>query len=244
VAKSGSSDRPAEDDDAARERIYARKRDELVQDIEIEAAATADSTGRARFGPGVLDAIRAVPRHEFVPEHLREYAYGNHPLPIGEGQTISQPYIVALMTDLLDLRPDHVVLEVGTGSGYQAAVLARLVRHVYSVEIVAVLAERASTALARLGIENVSVRVGDGSEGWPEHAPYDGIIVTAAGAGIPPELLSQLRPGGRLVMPVGRDGFQDLLLVTKDASGEIARQTILPVAFVPLVAGNRRSAPG
>lgn len=243
MAKSGSSDRQAEGNEGAKERGYARKRDELVREIELEAAVTAESTGRTRFGSGVLDAIRAVPRHEFVPEHLRDYAYGNHPLPIGEGQTISQPYIVALMTDILDLRPDHVVLEVGTGSGYQAAVLARLVSHVYSVEIVAVLAERASAALSRLGIKNVSVRVGDGSEGWPEHAPYDGIIVTAAGAGIPPALLSQLRPSGRLIMPVGRDGFQDLLLVTKDASGEIARRSVLPVAFVPLVTGNRRSAP-
>jgi protein-L-isoaspartate(D-aspartate) O-methyltransferase len=170
-----------------------------------------------------------------VPKHLRALAYRNSPLPSGEGQTISQPYIVALMTDLLETRPDQVILEIGTGSGYQAAVLARLVRHVYSIEIVETLADRAAATLAGLGVGNVSVRVGDGGLGWPEHAPYDGIIVTAAGTGVPDALVDQLKPRGRLVMPVGRDGYQDLIVATKAADGTIETRAVLPVAFVPLI---------
>jgi protein-L-isoaspartate(D-aspartate) O-methyltransferase len=217
------------------ERRYAELRAVLIAEIEAEVAATADATGRTALDRRVLDAIAAVPRHEFVPERVRALAYGNHPLPIGEGQTISQPYIVALMTDLLEPRPDHVVLEVGTGSGYQAAVLARLVRHVYSVEVLPALAEHASATLARLGIANVSVRTGDGAQGWAEHAPYDGIIVTAAGAELPRMLVDQLKPKGRLVMPVGRGGYQDLVLATKAVDGTMATREVLSVAFVPLV---------
>jgi protein-L-isoaspartate(D-aspartate) O-methyltransferase len=183
----------------------------------------------------VLDAITAVPRHEFVPEHLKASAYGNHPLPIGEGQTISQPYIVALMTDLLEPRPDHMILEIGTGSGYQAAVLAQLAWHVDSIEVVASLAERAIEVLTHLGVRNVSVHIGDGREGWPEHAPYDGIIVTAAAPGIPNALLDQLKSNGRLVMPISRDGTQDLVVATKADDGSIRVRNVLPVAFVPFV---------
>lgn len=183
--------------------------------------------------------MRSVPRHLFVPEELRAHAYDDSPLPIGEGQTISQPYIVALMTDLLDPQPGHSVLEIGTGSGYQAAILSQLVRQVYSIEVIPELAAEASERLQRLGYRNVSVKAGDGNAGWPEHAPYDGIIVTAAAAKVPAALLAQLRNGGRMVIPVGESGSQELVLIEKSASGAIAERSILPVAFVPLVAGSR-----
>ena len=165
----------------------------------------------------------------------RHLAYRNTPLPIEAGQTISQPLIVALMTDLLDPQPGDVIFEVGTGSGYQAAVLAHLVKHVYSVEIVKELADDAADTLERLGYDNVTVRAGDGYAGWPEHAPFDGIIVTAAAEQIPPPLLQQLKPGGKLVIPVGEHhGYQELLLVEVDDKGEVSKRSVLPVRFVPL----------
>jgi protein-L-isoaspartate(D-aspartate) O-methyltransferase len=187
-----------------------------------------------------MAAMASVPRHEFVPPGEEAYAYINNALPIGHGQTISQPYIVALMTDLLDAQPDHSVLEIGTGSGYQAAILSQLVRQVYSIEVIPELAAEARERLRRLGYSNVDVKAGDGNAGWPEHAPFDGIIVTAAAAKIPAALLAQLRNGGRLVMPVGRSGSQELVLIEKSAAGAVAERGILPVAFVPLVAGGRR----
>jgi protein-L-isoaspartate(D-aspartate) O-methyltransferase len=217
------------------ERVYARERAALLLELRQEFAATADVTGWTVLDSRVADAIAAIPRHEFVPDELRRFAYENRPLPIGAGQTISQPYIVALMTDLLAPSPHHRILEVGTGSGYQAAILARLVKHVYSVEVIPDLAARAVATLARLGIANVSVRVGDGGDGWPEHAPYDGIIVTAAAERIPPALLEQLKPGCRMVIPIEHDEHQELALVSKTDGGEIAKRSILPVAFVPLV---------
>ena len=165
-------------------------------------------------------------------------AYENRPLQIGHGQTISQPFIVALMTDLLDPAPDHVVLEIGTGSGYQSAVLAALVRHVYSLEIIPALSTQARTALAREGVGSVTLRIGDGAAGWPEHAPYDGIIVTAAAPTVPPALLAQLRPGGRMVIPLGEPyGDQMLTLIVKHADGDLTQRDVLPVAFVPLMEG-------
>jgi protein-L-isoaspartate(D-aspartate) O-methyltransferase len=173
-----------------------------------------------------------VPRHRFVPEGYRGDAYADSPLPIGEGQTISQPYIVALMTSLLELDGDEKVLEIGTGSGYQAAVLARLVREVYSVEILRPLGEQARTTLEELGYENVQVRVGDGYKGWPEKAPFDAIIVTAAPERIPEPLIEQLKVGGRLVIPVG-NFWQNLLVITKTADG-VEKRTVLPVRFVPM----------
>jgi protein-L-isoaspartate(D-aspartate) O-methyltransferase len=178
-----------------------------------------------------------VPREHFVRGGDEEAAYLNMPLPIGYGQTISQPYIVALMTDLLDLKGDERVLEVGTGSGYQAAILSALAREVYSIEVVEPLAAAAAAKLARLGYRNVEVRAGDGAKGWPEKAPFDAIVVTAAaGEGIPPDLVAQLRPGGRMVVPVGQGRWaQNLLLVTKDEAGRVTEKTVLPVAFVPLV---------
>ncbi len=186
--------------------------------------------------PQVLTALREVPRHLFVPEELRGYAYDDHPLPIGEGQTISQPYIVGLMTELLRLEPEHRVLEVGTGSGYQAAVLARLVREVYSVEILEPLASSARERLARLGYGNVRVLRADGYYGWSEAAPFDAIIVTCAGGHVPPPLLRQLRPGGRMVMPVGSPFMaQQLVLVEKSPDGTLSQRNVLPVMFVRLL---------
>jgi protein-L-isoaspartate(D-aspartate) O-methyltransferase len=211
----------------------------MIEEIAAEAAATAEYTGRSAFDARVMAAMASVPRHEFVPPAEEANAYINNALSIGHGQTISQPYIVALMTDLLDPRPHHSVLEIGTGSGYQAAVLSGLVRQVYSIEVIPELAAEASERLRRLGYGNVSVKAGDGNAGWPEHAPFDGIIVTAAAAKVPAALLAQLRDGGRLVIPVGESGSQELVLIEKSASGTINERSILPVAFVPLVGGRR-----
>ncbi|MGF1550228.1 MAG: protein-L-isoaspartate(D-aspartate) O-methyltransferase [Sphingomonadaceae bacterium] len=183
----------------------------------------------------VLAAMRAVPRHELVPARYRDEAYDDHPLPIGEGQTISQPSLVALMTHLLDPDPGERVLEVGTGSGYQAAILSRLVDHVYTIEIVRPLAQRAARDLDRLGYRNVSVRHGDGYAGWPSKAPFDGIVVTAGAPRVPPPLIRQLKPGGRMVIPVGpAHAVQELLLVTKGKDGKLRSRKVIPVRFVPL----------
>jgi protein-L-isoaspartate(D-aspartate) O-methyltransferase len=203
--------------------------------IQRDAAATADATGRPRFSPRVIAVMDRVPRHRFVPPGQAGHAYDNRPLPIGHGQTISQPYIVALMTELLEPEPDEVMLEVGTGSGYQAAVLAELVARVHTIEIVPPLHESARSRLGQLGYRNVQVKLGDGYYGWPEHAPYDGIVVTAAASAIPPPLIQQLKPGGRMVIPVGAPFYtQDLILLRKDAKGKVTTTSILPVAFVPL----------
>ena len=208
--------------------------DEMLRSIEAECRHTRGYTGIEAFKPEVMAAIAKVPREEFVPEPMRSWAYENTPLPIGNGQTISQPYIVALMTDLLCPEPGDVVLEVGTGSGYQAAVLSQLVKKVYSLEIVPSLAKQAAQFLKKLGYLNVEVREGDASRGLQEHAPFDGIIVTAAADHIPLALKEQLKPGGRLVIPVGRPYMsQNLLLIQKDKQGGFTSQNILPVAFVP-----------
>jgi protein-L-isoaspartate(D-aspartate) O-methyltransferase len=216
-------------------------REELLDEIAADAKGTAEYTGRAQFSPRTMAALAKVPREKFVREADGdlEVAYLNLPLPIGYGQTISQPYIVALMTDLLDLEGGERVLEVGTGSGYQAAILSLLAKEIYSIEIVEPLAREAAERLKRLGYLNVEVRCGDGNKGWPEKAPFDAVIVTAAaGQGVPPDLVAQLRPGGRMVIPVGSGRFsQNLLLLTKDEQGRVQQRTILPVAFVPLVAG-------
>lgn len=196
----------------------------------------------------VLDAMREVPRHLFVPVELRDHAYENRPLPIGEDQTISQPYIVALMTELLELRPDSKVLEIGTGSGYQAAVLAELCHHVYTIEILEPLATRAAATLQQLGYEGVHVRAGDGYLGWPEAAPFDGILVTCAPEQVPTPLREQLAEGGRLVIPVGPSGNQELVVVVKEA-GELVQRAVIPVRFVPMTgpgvegAGERPKTP-
>ncbi len=207
----------------------------MLQDIRWEVEATRRSIGKDALAPKVMQAMREVPRERFVPEEMRSLAFRNGPLPIGHGQTISQPYIVALMTDLLEPEPQDVILEVGTGSGYQAAVLARLVDRVYSLEIIEPLANEARRRLAELGYDNVEVRHADGSIGLPEHAPYDGIIVTAAAPFVPPPLIEQLKPGARLVIPVGRPGWsQTLKVVEKRPDGEIHERDVLDVAFVPL----------
>jgi protein-L-isoaspartate(D-aspartate) O-methyltransferase len=189
--------------------------------------------------PRVLDALRQVPRHRFVPPEMREFAYEDAPLPIGLGQTISQPYVVAFMTEALELKPQDRVLEIGTGSGYQAAVLSLLVREVYSLEIVEQLGKEAETRLKQLGYANVHVRIGDGYRGWPEAEPFDAIIVTAAPEDVPPVLVEELRPGGRMVVPVGRYE-QDLIRLRRTAKG-IERESLLPVRFVPMVRGGEKA---
>lgn len=189
----------------------------------------------------VLSALRAVPRHLFVPESLRRLAYEDHPLPIGFEQTISQPYIVALMTELARVANDHTVLEIGTGSGYQAAVLSVLAKRVYTIEYLAPLGEAARKRLAELGYRNVEVKIGDGYQGWPEQRPFDAILVTAASEDVPPALIEQLKTGGRLVIPVGRQADTQMLQVLeKDSEGRITRRNTIPVRFVPLVKGRER----
>ena len=187
-----------------------------------------------------LDAMRLVPRHEFVPPEYQNRAYGDHPLPIGLGQTISQPYIVAYMTEMVDTRPGMTVLEVGTGSGYQAAVLAAAGCEVFTIEIFAALHRSARQRLARLGFHRVTTRHGDGHAGWAEEAPFDAIIVTAAAGFIPPALIDQLKHGGRMIIPVGNAyGVQNLILVTKDNDGTVRTKSLLPVRFVPMLSGLR-----
>jgi protein-L-isoaspartate(D-aspartate) O-methyltransferase len=214
---------------------YAAERARMLRVIEMYAAAAGSALGRDHIDPRVLAAIDRVPRHEFVPEEIRNEAYADRPLPIGFGQTISQPFIVALMTDLLDTTPDSTVLELGTGSGYQAAVLSQLVRRVYTVEIVPALAATASERLNRFGYGNVETRTGDGYYGWTEAAPFDGILVTAATSHVPPPLIQQLKRGGRMVIPLGGPfSFQFLVLVEKQPDGGTRTQQLLPVQFVPL----------
>ena len=219
----------------ANDAIHASLRAAMIADIELDILYTVRETGRQSFDPRVMQTIASIERHEFVPDDLEPSAYENRPLPIGYGQTISQPYIVALMTDFLELDSDDVVLEVGTGSGYQAAVLSDLVKQVYSIEIIAPLAELAKTRLYRLGFNNVTTRLADGYYGWEEHAPFDAIVVTAAAGHVPPPLIDQLRPGGRMVIPVGSRFFvQQLLLIEKTMDGKVKTRQVLPVRFVPL----------
>ncbi len=207
-------------------------RDPMVRD-QIESRGITDAR--------VLAAMAKVPRHEFVPERLADAAYEDHPLPIGYSQTISQPYIVALMTELLQIQPGATVLEVGTGSGYQTAILAEVGAQVYSLEILEPLAKTSAELLQRLGYANVRVKQGDGYLGWPEHAPYDAIIVTAAADCVPPLLVEQLKPGGRLVIPVGdTHAQQTLLLLEKDPEGDVTTRDVAPVVFVPLIHDTQR----
>jgi protein-L-isoaspartate(D-aspartate) O-methyltransferase len=214
---------------------YTFARAQLVREIESDVRATRSYLGKEVLDASVIAAMAKVPRHEFVPEELRPMAYLNQPLPIGHNQTISQPYIVAIMTDLLGVAAGGRVLEVGTGSGYQAAVLGELCDQVYSIEIIEPLGLETQALLEQLGYTNVHVKIGDGYAGWPEHAPFDGIIVTAAAPEVPQPLIDQLKPGGRMIIPVtARFGAQKLLLIEKDNNGDISREDILPVRFVPL----------
>jgi protein-L-isoaspartate(D-aspartate) O-methyltransferase len=188
--------------------------------------------------PGVLEAMRKVPRHLFVPEKYRAFSYRDHPLPIGQGQTISQPYIVAFMTEALDLKPNEKVLEIGTGSGYQAAILAELVKEVYTIEIVEKLGKRAQRTLEMLGYKNIHVKIGDGYMGWPEKAPFDAVIVTCAPERIPEALVQQLNDGGRMIIPVGKAGaIQELVRAVKK-KGKLKTKEVMRVRFVPMVKGH------
>ncbi|MFN9478795.1 MAG: protein-L-isoaspartate(D-aspartate) O-methyltransferase [Betaproteobacteria bacterium] len=217
----------AQDGDAPRER--------LLREIDLQLRASAAQTGVAGLSEPVRSALRAVPRERFVPAALRDHAFDDRPLPIGEGQTISQPTVVALMTELLAAQPAHRLLEVGPGSGYQAAVLAECVARVYSIEIVPALGARAAALLRELGYRNIELKIGDGYRGWPEAAPFDGIVVTAAPDHVPQPLIEQLKPGGRLVIPVGPQGaIQHLLLIRKDADGRAVTRRTIDVRFVPL----------
>jgi protein-L-isoaspartate(D-aspartate) O-methyltransferase len=214
---------------------YAQARQQLVDVIEQDVRATSLYLDKQALDPRVMTALARVPRHEFVPAAQRARAYTNRPLPIGHGQTISQPYIVALMSDLIKPQADDRVLEIGTGSGYQAAILAELTGQVYSIEIIEVLGEQATERLSRLGYDNVTTRIGDGYYGWEEHAPFDAIVVTAAASHVPPPLVAQLKPGGHMIIPVGsRFLTQQLVLIEKDPGGQLITRQILPVKFVPL----------
>ena len=209
-------------------------RRQMILEVVAETVFLTQRLGRAALDARVIDVMAKIPREEFVPVELRPYAYLNRPLPVGCGKTISQPFIIALMTDLLEPQAGDVVLEVGTGVGYQAAILAELVQRVYSVEIIDELAQHAKRRLMRLGYRNIEVRTGNGYYGWPEHAPFDKIIVTAAPDLIPPPLLAQLKPGGRMVIPAGVPDEQQLMLVEKADNGTLATSNILPVRFSEL----------
>ena len=217
---------------------YASQRARMVAEVDAMYTETRAETGLSAMSAPVRNALGKVERHRLVPPGEASRAYRNHPLPIGAGQTISQPYIVALSTDLLNPTPADVVLEVGTGSGYQAAVLAEVVSRVYSIEIIPALGSEARKRLEELGYRNIEVRIGDGYAGWPEKAPFDGIVVTAAAPRVPQALVDQLKPGGRMVIPVGASGdMQYLKLLTKRADGGVEEKRVLPVRFVPLVPG-------
>ena len=219
-----------------------KEKQALIEELMSETAATSVETGRKTLSARLLAAIEKVRREAFVPSSEIDLAYVNNALPIGYGQTISQPFIVAIMTELLDLDPEDTVLEIGTGSGYQAAILAELARKVYSIEVIPELVDVARKALIAEGYRNIELRCGDGALGWPEHAPFDAIIVTAAAEKIPPALIDQLKPGGRMIIPVGAPyAAQFLVLMRKDATGKTEQRDILAVAFVPFVSGTSRA---
>jgi len=216
------------------EDIFGAMREQMVAEITVETDLLAPQLPRAGLDQRVLEVMGRVPRHAFVPAEVQPFAYINSPLPIGHGKTISQPFIVALMTDLLDVGAEHVVLEVGTGFGYQAAILAELAQHVYSVEIIQEIADQARKRLSGMGYRNIDLRLGNGALGWPEHAPYDRIMVTAAPDLIPAALIHQLRDGGKMVIPTGIPDHQQLLLVEKSLQGRISTREILAVRFSEL----------
>jgi protein-L-isoaspartate(D-aspartate) O-methyltransferase len=212
-------------------------RQKMIGEIVAEAVFLTAQLGKSSFAPRVIEAMGKIPRHEFVPPELRPYAYMNSPLPVGYGKTISQPFIVALMTDLLELRPGDVTLEVGAGVGYQAAVLSELVDRVYSIELIEELALDTRGRLQQLGYRNIEIGVGNGYYGWTEHAPFDKIVVTAAPDLIPPPLLAQLKPGGKMVIPTGIPEKQQLILVEKSETGKLTTRDVLPVRFSELDEG-------
>lgn len=219
--------------------VFDAARRDMVKEVIADTTSTSSSTGISALSPNVIAAMGKVERHRFVSAALAPFAYANRPLSIGHGQTISQPFIVALMTDLMKVKPGDKVLEIGTGSGYQAAVLAEVAASVYSIEIIEPLGKDAGERLKTLGYRNVNTKVGDGYYGWPEAAPFDAIIVTAAASHVPPPLIQQLKPGGRMVIPLGTQFMtQSLMLVEKQMDGSITNRQILPVAFVPLTGGH------
>ena len=218
---------------------YAQARQQLMEEIGESVRDTSLYLDKEALDPRVMATLARVPRHAFIPRRYQSMAYANRPLPIGHGQTISQPYIVALMTDLIKPQADQRVLEIGTGSGYQAAILAELTGQVFSIEIIEPLGEQARERLGNMGYDNVTVRIGDGYYGWEEHAPFDAIVVTAAASHIPPPLVKQLKPGGIMIIPVGsRFLTQQLVLVNKEQDGQLVTRQILPVRFVPLTGGH------
>jgi protein-L-isoaspartate(D-aspartate) O-methyltransferase len=213
---------------------FAPLRQSMIAQIAAEAIYVSARIGKAAFAARVMQVMDKVPRHAFVPIELQPFAYTNSPLPIGFEKTISQPFIVALMTDLLDLQPNDTVLEIGTGLGYQAAIVAALARKVYSIEVIEELSEQAKQRLSRLGYVNIKLKIGNGYYGWPEHAPFDKVIVTAAPDLIPPPLMDQLKPGGKMVIPAGLADAQQLILVEKDSHGRVTMKEVLPVRFSQL----------
>ena len=215
------------------ESVEARK--EMLEEIALHTQLVSEQIRKEALSESVMEAMATVPRHEFVLDEMRMFAYLDGPLPIGYGKTISQPFMVALMTDLLQVQPDDRVLDVGTGLGYQAAILAKLAKHVFSMDIIDELAKQAAEKLGELGYQNVDVRTGDGRKGWASEAPFDKVLVAAAPELIPPALLEQLKPGGRMVIPSGLPGSQQLMLVEKNAQGAINTEEILPVLFSPLI---------
>jgi len=217
----------------------------MLDDIKMEVNMTRHLIGKNGLDDRVMTAMKEVPRHKFLPPNVRFLAYDNGPAPIGAGQTISQPYIVALMTDLLNTKPTDTILEIGTGSGYQAAILSKLVKQVYSIEIIEELATNARRQLKKMGYNNVAVKTGNGNLGWPEHAPFDGIIVTAAAPYVPHPLINQLRTGAHLVIPVGLPyNYQELMVIEKKPNGEIEPRSVLGVSFVPLTGGSYTDTTG
>lgn len=214
---------------------FATQRQAMVDLIDIYVRLSSDRIDKNSLDERVMATMARVPRHEYVPAELQHVAYADGPLPIGCGKTISQPFMVALMTDLLEVEPSDTVLEVGTGLGYQAAILAELASEVYTVEILEELAQEGEQRLGRAGYDNIKFRIGDGAQGWPDHAPYDKVIVTAAPELIPPALLHQLKAGGKMVVPAGLEDRQQLLLVDKDGGGRVTTKEVIPVLFSPLI---------
>ena len=228
---------PAASDDTSN---YENQRNRMVTLVEIQTLLTSEETGISELDPRIVEAMRRVPRHEFVPDALRELAYGDGPLPVGHNQNIASPYLVALMTQLADVGPGDVVYETGTGAGYHAALLSELGSRVFSIEVVEPLAQEVGKTLKRLGYDRVWARAGDGYYGWPEEGPFDAIIVKEAVDHVPPPLLDQLRPGGRMVLPLGPlERGQTLTVVEKDGDGRVRRTGIMPVIFSPLQGGQR-----
>jgi protein-L-isoaspartate(D-aspartate) O-methyltransferase len=230
-------------DAASAEPADVAARHYMVSVIEAEVRLLSGETGIEAIDPRILEAMRAVPRNDFVPDEIKAYAYNRHPLPIGHGQNLAAPLLIALMTHLAELEPDDVIFETGTGAGYHAAILARLVKEIYSVEVIEPLADKAARMLRGRHDDNVHVQAGDGYEGWPDHAPYDAMIIKESLDHIPTRLVRQLKPGGRLVLPLGpADGAQDLTVIRRTSDGRLTQKAIMPVRFSPMQGGERLAA--